>query len=402
MSEYNFEEKMDPINFNLQALDYNFEEGLFTLFGWAYSEKFDIERIEVLINDEVQLQITYPIDLPELAEVLDKPRTTALAFHGVTDLVHVKGVDFRLRAEVYHQGASSTLFELNLKGPVSSYLPMTQDQLADLIVYKDVTPLFIVGLGRSGSTMMQKALTGIFECQDTYIEGYQFGVMHEVLSAYLSTKRLWSRHLEQELFSFNNVDGRKPSEFEIICTSEISIINGIISSFVAEKKARVADTVWIDKTPGPKGMSVIPLISKVFPRAKFIFLHRHPLAIIKSSQKKFQNMHFSAIMDQWAWCMTEWSKVKKDLPDSMRLDVPYSLIAERDAVFFEQLGEFLGLNTEKTRSLLETFKTSSVEKTRSSDADWDITLDDMSFSDEDKALFVERYSDLAAKWQYGI
>ena len=147
---------------------------------------------------------------------------------------------------------------------------------------------------------------------------------------------------------------------------------------------------WVDKTPGAEAILGAELVAQVFPAAKFLLLRRNGVEIVQSALKKFE-VSFPEACRGWANCMETAELLRSRPVDILELDQFELSNAPETAA--KKITAYLG-RPEKEAELTAFFNEQRVDKT--SDHDWRrrMTLDDVDWTAEQKALF----EDLCGDW----
>jgi hypothetical protein len=137
---------------------------------------------------------------------------------------------------------------------------------------KDVKPIFLISLPRSGSTLLQKILTthpDIYSISETWI--------------ILPLSHLFEKKGIKTLYSHQTFSIAMEDIINAFPVKEDGVLN-ITRSFILEfYKGLVKDehcSFFLDKTP--RYYLIIPFLFKVFPDAKYVFLFRNPLDVLAS------------------------------------------------------------------------------------------------------------------------
>ena len=136
---------------------------------------------------------------------------------------------------------------------------------------KNITPVFLFSLPRSGSTLLQRVLMSHIDIASIaepwillpFIYSYKTG---GVLSEY--GHRTSSSTISEFI---NNLPNKEKDYHELL---------GEFISSLYEKQCFNNEKYFLDKTP--RYYNIIPEIVKVFPDAKFIFLFRNPVHVMSS------------------------------------------------------------------------------------------------------------------------
>jgi len=142
-------------------------------------------------------------------------------------------------------------------------------------------PIFIFSLPRSGSTMLQRILMGHSKVQSTPETWVLFHYLQPFLEDGVMAKYSFKGSKKGLDFFINNMPGGEEAYKEKLRTHILDIYNSYCTQ----------DQIYfLDKTP--RYYYLIDEIVELFPKAKFIFLLRNPLAIYSSILETFCDGQF--------------------------------------------------------------------------------------------------------------
>lgn len=142
---------------------------------------------------------------------------------------------------------------------------------------KKVTPIFVLGLPRSGSTLVQRILSSHSEI-DTFAEPsillpYVYATKFDGVNSEYA-HRVVSKYIRDFC---ENLPGGLDGYYDSLRT----FIEDLYSKSCDKKEA----TFFVDKTP--RYSLIGKDILRIFPNAKFIILFRHPLSVVASNNETF-------------------------------------------------------------------------------------------------------------------
>ncbi|MEQ8971576.1 MAG: sulfotransferase [Coleofasciculus sp. C1-SOL-03] len=162
----------------------------------------------------------------------------------------------------------------------------------------DISPIFIMGDHRSGTTLLYKLLVAT-QCFN-FVKAYHVIKYEEILSNYLNqTENKVIKELEQLLRSLNinnrvidNVEATPdlPEEYGFILKNrgyELYLNSDNLFLFI-ELCKKIQFISNLDRPLLVKNPWCFPhfiYVKKVSPKSKFIFIHRHPIHVINSKLK---------------------------------------------------------------------------------------------------------------------
>ena len=142
--------------------------------------------------------------------------------------------------------------------------------------------LFIFSLPRSGSTLLQRSLAaqaGFFTAPETWMLVKLMGGISGI-SEYSEYGGMWANKGASEFYNNERLGKIKT----------LSILGKSYLAMLSETFPEHEGKYFIEKTP--RNGLIVESIIEAFPRAKFIFLWRHPAAIIHSMNKTWSRGHW--------------------------------------------------------------------------------------------------------------
>jgi hypothetical protein len=175
------------------------------------------------------------------------------------------------------------------------------DQYIEELQHVDFQPVFILGVHRSGTSILYKMLaaTGSFNP----VTVYHLINYHELLSNHHQNTEENARQQLTESFKTQGVADRKIDSMKITAdfaeeygfllnekTISMSLSSKNIPLFteLCKKIQYLAGNTKPILLKNPYDFSNFLFIKQQFPNAKFVFIHRHPLKTISSTLKAFQ------------------------------------------------------------------------------------------------------------------
>lgn len=246
-------------------------------------------------------------------------------------------------------------------------------------------PIFILGAARSGTSAMYSALVsaGIATGEG---EGHFFPVLtalHAVVDEYYRSQS----HSIKEGTLIGSVSPQLV--FTTLCEGIRPMMRGL---FKGQR--------WVDKTPTVAMVEAAPLLAKLWPGAKFLFMKRRGIENVLSRTRKFPNMDFAAMCNDWKTVMTRWSVIRGALAHCA-IEIEQSEMQEHPACIAQRLGEFLGLSELQEERLRISLSSSTVEVTgvhRSQP----IALAETGWTAEQQEIFLKCCSDAMSLFSYGV
>ena len=250
-------------------------------------------------------------------------------------LLHLLGLSARIAGA--GSGAAAEL-------PVSaSYFHETPPQgyLQAVPSFGEHRPIFVLGAGRSGTSAMTGALKAAGVAG--FHEGHVFPLINEMV------KRVWDIRSLQA--------GRDQSRTDM----RARVVAIVVRTSFEQVYGDLDNQVWQDKTPDHLMIGCIPLIKTMFPRAKILFMRRHPIAYAESRRRKFGDSPLVAIAE-WNKCIRSWNGYKNLLADSEYVECDASDL--RGGQLHARLSGFLGLDEQSRRHFSDYLASQCPEMTR--------------------------------------
>lgn len=195
------------------------------------------------------------------------------------------------------------------------------------------SPFFIVGCGRSGTTLLRRML----DQHPLIAVPVESLFMIDYLRARDQAPADVFRRLVVEEHEFREWALEiQPDELQG-CTDVVALLNHLHERYAAQHGARY----WGQKTP--RFIRYGELLKQVYPHAKFIHVVRDPRAVVSSLRNS--NVHRSNVYygaSRWLKDVEAGAQLKQRYPDDV-LEIAYeTLIADTERVL-RQVAEFLGI-----------------------------------------------------------
>lgn len=254
----------------------------------------------------------------------------------------------RQQHNFFYQKENSKKFRLFYKW-VGPYLRNIRPQRRTIRGAENPSPFFIIGCGRSGTTLLRRQL---YASPEIYIppESYMLGPMY--YSFLRNATMTWNELVDvvmsklifhEEFYTFE-VNDRLP---ELISTlhqlpqSKQNFSSMLDATYVwlAKNKGKEI-TTWGDKTP----LNTLYLheLKDTFPNARFIHLVRDGRDVVnsytKNNMKSFENS-----CDRWASSLRLVEKFGEKFPDSV-LELKYEHLVNSNDEALKKLCRFIGVD----------------------------------------------------------
>jgi hypothetical protein len=206
-------------------------------------------------------------------------------------------------------------------------------------------PVFIVGMPRSGTTLMRALLNqhpriSLALTESHFIPYFMhiFGdppPFHTRGQVELFIKRLhqtvFYQTLSQQGYTFQAEALYQQARLD----SWASIFEVILKHF--SPKAKRAEAIWGDKTPGY--LNHMPLLKQLYPQAKFLHLIRDPRDYCLSARRSWGKSIYRAA-HRWQATLSKARLVGQTLEDAY-LEITYEALLSRTEDVMERIAEFL-------------------------------------------------------------
>lgn len=257
-------------------------------------------------------------------------------------------------------------------------------------INKEVSPIFITGSVRSGTTIVTRALRGVG------IPGYDEGKFIDLLGVFLIASD--QRYEDQRNAHGPLADVMLKSISKIVFQKELA--EWFVNQYL--KYCRYKDT-WIDKSPGTEFICIIPFLIELLPNSKFIIMKRRPIENIESRLKKFAfaNINFNKHCLRWKETMQEVSKIKKIIRSEKYIIIDQYDVSQKPSEVAEKLGLFLNLNFEQIEKIKGIFMDTRPEST-GGDENRVKSLEETNWTDEQKKFFLKTCGPIAKEFGWSL
>lgn len=161
--------------------------------------------------------------------------------------------------------------------------------------------MFVMGMQRSGTTIVARALS---ECA---LVGFNEGnVWHMVVE---TLRRMRDPMVFQNYKDINHaLGGDRLSSFERSIALAIDDFHRYHLSCPTEAR-------WFDKSPSAYIIENAAMLADLFPEAQFVFVHRHPVAVVESGLRMWGQSSelFKDLCRGWAETMRCWREIREGL-----------------------------------------------------------------------------------------
>ena len=281
-------------------------------------------------------------------------------------------------------------------GSNGSQLKPLPFDVSKLQQFPDVQPIFILGASRTGTTAVAGALEKSLN-SFRFLEGHLFHLLVPMLSG---IKTNWDQ-LRRGEGERDYVRGQDRVEIYDVLDDVTSAFNDVYTRSAAE----ASRSRWLDKTPGHETILAVPVLAHLYPNARFIFMHRHPIKRAVSFLKKFENFPeatMESAIISWEASMHLWPQVRETLPAGTWIELQQPDLRLRTDDVMQSLTTLLSLAPPEAKATREYLLNERPESTGSSDDAAEITLDDVDWPADFKAWCRQACESTASAWGYRL
>ncbi len=246
-------------------------------------------------------------------------------------------------------------------------------------------PVFVLGSARSGTTAMVRALTQLGR-----YEGYNEGHFLPL-----------ALRLEQVVHAYYGKSARDAAPGMKTLVAHIPqpwVRDFLQAGFATLLRSIFPTGHWLDKTPGAEMVRAAPLMRRIWPNARFIFMRRDPVDNIESRRRKFPTFDFADHCRLWAEAMMAWYHVRDTLT-ACSLEVDQLTLARHPDLVSPKIATLLGL-PENEAEKLQKIMSAVRPQTTGSDPQAHVTLADVDWSETERAIFASVCAEPARLFGY--
>lgn len=239
--------------------------------------------------------------------------------------------------------------------------------------------MFILGPARSGTSITYHAMREVFDLEGRG-EGHVFPIFQRIIHEYYGY-----------VLEFSKSSGVLANQLDTASFREH--MYRFLRTFYLN--AYPAGS-WVDKTPGSEALVGAELILAAFPTAKILATRRTGVEVVQSFRQKFARS-FEDACRVWADCMRASQMVhERGFPI---LDLDQFDLTNHPGDAAARIAAFLG-RPDREGALAQFFQERRVEKSSSHDWRRRLTLADVDWTDEERALFVDICGDWMRRLDY--
>src|SRR5262245_33684900 len=366
--------------YDLDSTSADLARDVLILAGWALVPTGQIDCLLAQLDGDTPVPCTYGLPRPDVAAAHHLPASAANAgFRTELPLCKRSGtITLRLTANL-HDGARVPIGTRAIYLGYKSSAGQVPFEISRLEQFPEERPIFVIGMPRSGTTAMTQALHYGAQIPG-YGEGHLFDVLDEMLRSLMQS---WQRHLQQ----FAATDFIPGPAIAIGNYDIYTGINRLVASVHEVYHNRFQSNVWVDKTPGARAVRAVPLLHYIYPRARFLFMHRHPLKVALSMLQKYPELPLRQSFVEWAVCLKEWNTARAALSPDSFMEIAQSDLSMNTENVVDALKRLLQLDEQQAAGIARVLKTERPEYTGSSADSGDVYLEDVDWTEAEKETF---------------
>jgi len=191
-------------------------------------------------------------------------------------------------------------------------------------------PLFVLGFPRSGTTALAQAISCSASYQDYGPEGHLMYLFRSGLT------QVFENHLNSNCVLNGDYNRMR---FLAMFRRALS------EPFYPDLEGDRVD--FIDKTPDLQQVLTVPVLSQLFPTAKFIYLYRQPVEAVRSNLATWPEVlegKSSSVTKRWVECMKAWRAVRCKIPQDNFLEIFQPEMRENPSAVMLEVAELLSLD----------------------------------------------------------
>jgi hypothetical protein len=235
-------------------------------------------------------------------------------------------------------------------------------------------PVFVLGSARSGTTAMMLALRQCGRYQG-YNEGHLLPLFARLQGVVANH---YGRSAANAVPGINTLIANVPAQM---------VTDALQSAFISIIRATFPTGFWLDKTPGPDMVKAVPLLRKIWPESRYIFMKRRPVDNIESRRRKFPTINFRDHCRLWADSMMSWHAIRDELAE-VSLEVDQVQLAREPELTARNVAALLNLTEKETAALVASFNKDRPQRT-GPDFTRIVDINSVDWSAEQRAAFAE-------------
>lgn len=228
-------------------------------------------------------------------------------------------------------------------------------------------PIFLLGTGRCGSTLLQKILNSV---ENAMIYGEHGGFLKQVAAAYFLNFE--DKMIEKYIMSKNVAEKEPISVFETLKNPQLwsawtnwynqktvkNNFRDFIESFFNPSSLEQAVHWGFKEIRYGLDDRVVEMLADLYPDGRFVFIVRHPADVIASKISARASEGIEADAHTWVAQNTYFLHFSREHSESSRI-VHYEELISNDSKELSQLFDWLGFAlSDRQRNIIETTKPS--------------------------------------------
>lgn len=217
---------------------------------------------------------------------------------------------------------------------------------------KDISPVFIVGCGRSGTTLLRLMLhrhSQLYIAKESYFipemyPSWHVGMSDEEIDEFARRIMTYPQPPEQAAVDFLgwNLDGLRAYFKQMRNAHYSEVVTGLYTNGM-KKESKI---FWGDKTP--RYIINLPLLYKLFPQAKFVHLIRDGRDVTLSYYKcGWGPMNILEGARLWSKRVNAGRSFHSAHPDASYYEMKFEDLLEAPAAALSKLCDFIGIGYEE-------------------------------------------------------
>ena len=234
-------------------------------------------------------------------------------------------------------------------------------------------PIFLLGTGRCGSTLLQKILNSV---DNAMIYGEHGGFLKQIAAAYFLN--LEDKMIEKYIMSQNVAEKDPISVFETLKNPQLW---SAWTNWYNQKTVKNNFRDFIESFFNPSSLEqevhwgfkeiryglddrVVEMLADLYPDGRFVFIVRHPADVIASKISARASEGIEADAHTWVAQNTYFLHFSRENSESSRI-IHYEEIIGNDSKQLSQLFDWLGFAlSDRQRNIIETTKPSYIGRPR--------------------------------------
>jgi len=245
-------------------------------------------------------------------------------------------------------------------------------------------PIFIMGMQRSGTSIMAIAL--LLAGFTGFGEGHLWLELIEPFSRFRDPS--YRPAYKQDVFALGA--GRN-----LLLEKYIAVaIDHFHRDNIPDEPVR-----WVDKSPGPEVIDMVPMLAQVFPKSQFVFMVRNGVSTVNSGLHLWHDRPniFQTMCLGWVKTMSAWRRVRGEIAGRY-IEIRQEDMASNPDGVATRLTDFLGVPecSNSVSDLLRSKRANSAFPNRSP-GDYRYQIN---WHNEQKAYFIETCQEEMEAWGY--